>query len=369
MPEEAQPPAGRRRFSRAARCGECHEQLRKEWLGSAHARAAQSSAFQRALQQMGQGPAWGAVRALCQSCHLPEVRLAGGEVGPKQAHEGVTCDACHTLAAVSVGPTSASVRFDVESGRKYGPLSDPASNYFHGMARSPLHERADLCAGCHHLMSFTWQGQARKIPVVTDYDGWMRYGQGRPCQSCHMPSRGSEPIARGGRVRPDVPSHAFPGAAALGRQLRLELSVDVRAGQLTVELSHAAGHMLPSGHVDRRLLLRVVYQDRAGSEIGSSEQSYGIFLVDDRGLPAPVFRATAVREDRRLPPGRVHREVFALPTDGRVARALVMLLSAPTAPELADSYGEPELSVLRSATVPIGGARQRIPRDGQGAER
>lgn len=367
-PEE-RPAARRRRFLRSARCGECHEQMRRDWLGSAHARATHSRAYQRAVAALDE-----AGRAPCLPCHLPGLPFGQEQDHEGRPSEGVSCDGCHTLAEVQIDAVSATARHDVVSGRKYGPLVGPASNYFHGMAQSELHTRSDVCAPCHHRLRFTIGGEARKIPVVTDYSGWKAQGRGKPCQACHMPSRGSEPVARGGKARPDVPSHALPGAAALGARLRLEVSLDPRAAQLTVELAHGAGHMLPSGHADRRLILRAAFLDRGGAEVAAAERSYGIFLVDEAGAPAPFYQAHAVKEDRRLPPERPDRQVFPLPPappERALARAVISVLAAPTAPELARFYGEPELTVLKSATVALAGVRGRPQPTGEtrGAER
>ena len=35
----------------------------------------------------------------------------------------------------------------------------------------------------------------RPIPVVTDFSDWQRIGCKKACQDCHMPSRGSVPVA------------------------------------------------------------------------------------------------------------------------------------------------------------------------------
>jgi hypothetical protein len=344
-------------FSRSKRCGECHERIHDEWQTSAHARATTSKAYTRALGSLPQE-----TRALCQRCHLPGLVFGQAPDAPGRPSEGVSCDGCHLVRSVQLGEGGGAPDYDAVSGKKYGPLADPAGNYFHGMARSDLHTRSEQCAACHHMLSFTLGADARNIPVVTDYQGWQRHGRERPCQGCHMPSRGTMPVARGSRPRKDVPAHAFPASASRG--LRLEHAVDLRAGLLTVELTHGAGHPLPSGYVDRRLILQVVFQNRAGTEVARAERAFGVFLDDTAGKPAPFFQAARVREDRRLVPDKTHAFEFDIPEPvepGREpARAVITLYAAATAPELAAAYGPPELVPLKTATRSLGTAAGRF---------
>lgn len=325
--------------------------MRGDWVESAHARASRSAAYRKSLDAASDR-----LRTLCQTCHLPSFAFGQPDESPSLPSEGVSCDGCHTLSAVKVGATQASMSFDPGSGKKYGPILGASGHYFHDMAYSVLHTRSDLCAGCHHLTAYEVGGQTRSIPVVTDYTDWLRYGRGKTCQDCHMPSRGTEPVARGSRPRPNVPGHTFPGAAALGKLLRLEISSKGRGGEVVAEFSHNAGHQLPSGYVDRRLLVRAEFFGAGGEKLATEERSYGIFLVDDSDKPAPFFRAARVKEDRRLVPGRPYRESFRIPSSGTggpgaaPTRVQISLIGAATAPELSAVYGQPELSVLKSAS-------------------
>ncbi len=367
-PVQAEPvakPAARQRlrlFARARRCGECHEKMRGEWQGSAHAKSTHSDAYQRALASLPP-----AVREECAGCHLPGLPFGQEAGGPQNPSEGVSCDGCHTVSAVHVDDVRATPVYSPESGKRYGPILGASGHYFHDMAYSELHKKSEICAGCHHLMSFTFAGEARTIPVVTDYSGWKRYGRDQSCQDCHMPADGKAPVARGSRARPDVPSHTFPGAMALGKQLRLEVSVDRQGGLVTVELAHSAGHLLPSGYVDRRLIVRATFHDQAGAVVGSQEQAYGVFLEDEKGQPAPFFRAVRVKADRRMIPGKTYASSFKIPEapetggtgGGPASKVVISILAARTAPELSAVYGEPDLLVLRSAVHTLSGSRSQ----------
>lgn len=346
-------PGERTPFVRSGRCGECHEALYSDWQLSAHSRAARSPHYLRALQALD-----AAEQAGCRTCHAPGHDY-GQPDAPGRPSEGVSCDSCHTLLQVEVSARGARMTHRPESGAKYGPIVGATGHYFHDMAYSELHRRSEVCAGCHHALSYAAPaapGQppiTRDVPVVADYSGWQRYGRDRDCQDCHMPSRGTMPVARGSQPRPAVPGHKFPGFEGSAQKIKLDASVDRREELLTVDISHRAGHPLPGGHPDQRLLLRVAFQSEEGKALAQEERAFGLVLVDASGKPAPFFRAAKVGEDRRLlPGGKGRRETFAIPRSAAApgSRALVTLLVAPTAPELAAIYGPPRLFPIKTVT-------------------
>ncbi len=344
-------------FVRSGRCAECHETMRSEWASSAHARASHSPAYRKSLAAT---PA--ELQGLCISCHLPSFAAGQPSDEPGRPSEGVSCDGCHTISAVQVQKTAAAMTFDPSSGKKYGPIPGASGHYFHDMAYSQLHQRSEFCAGCHHLTAFKVAGSERAIPVVTDFSDWQRLGCKKSCQDCHMPSRGSAAVARGSQPRPNVPAHSFPGAAALAKLLKFELVARNKPGEIAVEISHSAGHMLPSGFVDRRLLVRAEWLGADGSKLGTEDRVYGIMLSDDAGQSVPFFHATRIKQDRRMAPGKSYIESFRIPpapaspaAPAGPVKLTLSLIAAPTAPDLSAVYGEPELTVLRStsANVPL----------------
>lgn len=177
-----------------------------------------------------------------------------------------------------------------------------------------------------------------------------------------MPSRGTEPVAKGAKPRSNVPAHIFADTARLGTQIRFEPLPKSKPGEITVALQHSAGHMLPSGFVERRIIVRAEFFDHGGAKVATLDRSYGIKLVDSAGQPAPFFRAARVAEDRRMAPGRQYTESFAVPAapalpspaaPSAATRVTLSLLAAPTAPELSAVYGEPELTVLKSTSLTL----------------
>lgn len=340
-------------FVRSSRCGECHEKMRIDWNESLHARASRGKVYRKSLDAVGDNAA---LRALCQSCHLPSASYGQLDDQPGRPSEGVSCDGCHTINKVTVGKTDAVMSFDPSSGKKYGPIVGASGHYFHDMGYSVLHTKSEMCAGCHFMTAFSVGDKARNIPVVLDYADWLKLGKGKSCQDCHMPPRGTEPVARGSKPRPNVPSHGFPGAPVLGKAMQLKVLTNAKPGEVAVEIQHAAGHMVPSGFVDRRLIVRAEFFGAGDAKLHSEDQSFGVFLVDEQDKPAPFFRAARVKEDKRLLPGKPYQVSFKLPPppatggDAGVQRVTFTILAAPTAPELAAVYGEPELTVIKSAS-------------------
>jgi hypothetical protein len=343
-------------FVRSSRCGECHEKIHLDWSQSAHASASRSPAYHKGVLAAGE-----ALQGFCQSCHLPSLAYGQTDEVPGRPSEGVACDGCHTISSVAIAKTQAVIKFDPGSGKKYGPILGATGHYFHDMAYSALHTKSEVCAGCHYLPTVKLGDKVLNIPVVSDYNDWKLYGKGQSCQDCHMPSRGTEPVAKGAKARPNVPGHLFAGATTLGKQIHFEISQKGKPGTVAVEIQHSAGHALPSGFVDRRLIVRAEFFGQNGAKLASIDHSYGIKLVNAAGQPAPFFQAARIAEDHRMVPGRPYLESFPIPnapvgadpTAGGPVRVTLSLLAAATAPELSQVYGEPELTVLRSTSLTL----------------
>ena len=275
----------------AGRCGECHEKMYDEWERSAHARAASSPLYKAA--------AAAAKDPMCERCHTPLIADA-----PKDpiATEGVTCDVCHALRDPKPATTGAGFRLAIDDMVKYGPRCDLKDHYFHRMGCSPEHKEAELCGSCH------WWEPAG-LPVFTEYKDW-RDGpaarSGEPCQSCHMPKTRAA-LAVGEKVRNGVPDHGLLGSAGDLRKtaLALEVVVSDAAGALAVKITLAndgAGHHVPAGLPERRIVITTRILDDAGKVIAQRTKALGRYLGDDAGKEVPFFRATRVLSDTRIPP-------------------------------------------------------------------
>jgi hypothetical protein len=149
--------------------------------------------------------------------------------------------------------------------------------------------------------------------VFTEYADWKASGTTKPCQDCHMPG---EPalIATGSPKRKDVRHHGLFGKKGDLRTKALKLDVTRKGTEVTVALTNTgAGHAVPAGIPDRRIVVKVRALDASGAEVGSATRELGRFLVGADGKPAPFWRAVKVASDTRIQPGATWRETFTLP--------------------------------------------------------
>jgi hypothetical protein len=142
--------------------------------------------------------------------------------------------------------------------------------------------------------------------------------------------------ARGAPQRGNVPHHGFLGRTGdLRRQaasLRLTVSdAGDRVGAAVELRNEGAGHRIPTGLPERRLVLRVRTLADSGAELDRGERSYGRVLVDASGTPVPFPSAVRVAADDRLAPGEVRQERFQLraPSSGRVRLELIWQAADP----------------------------------------
>src|SRR4029078_9535032 len=92
----------------AGRCGERPGKMYDEWEGSAHARAATSTAYRAAVAA--------AKDATCDRCHAPLAEVTERDV---VATEGVTCDVCHTLRRPMPAATDRALRLALDDVVKF----------------------------------------------------------------------------------------------------------------------------------------------------------------------------------------------------------------------------------------------------------
>src|SRR5690606_25776138 len=116
-----------------------------------------------------------------------------------------------------------------------------------------------------------------------------------------------------------VPHHGLLGIAGDLRTRALGLEVKVTAGEggeLAVALvvrNNNAGHAVPAGLPERRVLVRVVLRDKAGTELGRQERALGRVLVDDKGVEVPFWQAARVAGDTRIAVGSAWTDTVTLP--------------------------------------------------------
>ncbi|MFL5340256.1 MAG: multiheme c-type cytochrome [Gemmataceae bacterium] len=345
-------------------CGTCHTTTYEEWGSSAHANASNNRHFQALLN--GPGPRWNLREEridgelVCGSCHSPtrlDVLTQAGPDGRRRNEadlSGVHCDYCHKI----VGPAEGAVglshgRFGLKLLRPgkdekqllFGPLKDPARD---DNAYSIFQHQSRYCASCHEGIVFG-------VPVYTTFSEWQASPAataGVQCQDCHMKPTGKmNNMAPGhGGVERDpmtLANHRFFDGSRedmLRRCLQLSLSAKRDRGDVRVSVevrTDGAGHSVPTGFVDRNLVLLVTATDAAGRELsvqagprlpavagksvgGHPGRLYAKQLKDfDGHSPAPFWRADPDVTDTRLEPGKPDSAEWRFPASATQIRVRV----------------------------------------------
>jgi hypothetical protein len=370
-------------------CGHCHGDIYREWAASSHAR----SATNRRFLNLYDGSDWSGRpnvgwnlladnppgAGVCNACHAP---TASFDEDLRQLRDvtsrGVHCDYCHKI--VEAAPDNGGLthgRYGLKLLRPaqgqlfFGPLDDVDRNED---SFSPLYCDSRYCASCH-------EGVVFGVHVYSTYSEWLdspARREGKHCQTCHMAPTGkltNLAPGKGGIARDPstLASHRFPGGQAdlLKRCLSVAIDIQPAPGVVRAEVSvrAAAGHRVPTGFVDRNLLLLVDAFDHVGQAVplatgpalprvagklaGAPGKLYAKQLQDVHGQgPAPFWRAEGEQTDTRLEPERVDRSAFSFPD--RVERVRLRLLYRRFWQEIADRKGWPDNETsLVDQTFPI----------------
>jgi len=350
-------------------CGNCHRKIFEEWAGSSHASAASNPRFWNVYDGStahgGPSTGWNLLQqhprgaGVCYSCHIPSPQpdttlladLRRVRDGDSVHLEGVHCDFCHKIAATDLEPVGLHHgRFALQLARPvnadqpqlFGPLPDVDRGED---AYTPLYRSSKYCASCH-------EGVVFGIHAYTTYSEWQatKYArQGVQCQDCHMAPEGSMTnMAPGhGGVQRDprtLASHRFPGSSPVfvRRHLEFELTA-ARAGDNTLAAEvrirpQHTGHLTPTGHPSRHIILQLQGWDAAGNATsqlsgprlpalagdggangasdgivaGQAGEIYGRTLVAATGRPAAFWDDDArFTSDTRLQPDIKHRVQFS----------------------------------------------------------
>lgn len=379
-------------------CATCHAEPYREWAASGHARSANGKHFRNLYEGTDwagrPGVGWGVLTqnepgaAVCASCHAPAVR--DDDAGAfdlrrvtGNALRGVHCDYCHKVEAV-VGPLDGlgHGRFNLRLRRPdpatgeqvfFGPLDDVDRG---DDAYSALQRDSRLCAACH-------EGRVFGVPVYTTYSEWQASPAGRAgrsCQSCHMAPTGrmtNVAPGRGGKERDPATlgNHRFfagsqeemlRGCLSLGGHVRrdgaaLAVTAEVVASQV--------GHRVPTGYIDRQVILVVEATDAAGRPVapldgpllpkpagglaGKPGRLFAKVLDDPDGhAPAPFWWSGGDLRDTRLWPERPETITWRFPDAARSVR--LRLLYRRFWEEVAEAKGWPSVeTVVRERALPL----------------
>jgi hypothetical protein len=322
----------------------------EDWRGSAHARSTQSPLYLAMRRHGGDG---------CERCHAP---LSQHDTTGQLAREGVGCEGCHLIHDAEAARAGGVYAANHKDNVMYASICDAKNHYFHKMGCSPFHEEARFCGACHLMYRPLASGES--IPVYTEYEEWAAgpaAAEGMDCQVCHMPSE-TVAVAEGEAARAGVGHHGLLGLSGRlrGRALTLAAAVSGRERlRVAVTLTNSgAGHRVPTGSPERRLILRARTVDADGREVARGERRYGRRLVDAEGRPSPFWSAVRVAVDDRLAPRESREEIFELvaPSKGEVRVEAVWLAADP---EVVAGLTEvvPAQEVMAEVRVPFGAPR------------
>ncbi|MBF0177803.1 MAG: cytochrome c family protein [Magnetococcales bacterium] len=332
----------------AAACGECHQEIFREWQASMHA---QSSALHDPLhgamyrvmigdptQEGVQTPKTGGYPE-CLRCHAPNAAQDGKtRLDAMAAYtEGVNCVSCHTMEAFhgvkgSDGQLrlgNAAYTFSLKElqgpyGAHHGQApamspgngagAPPTVNPFPHVQNGTLFQSSDLCLGCHEQ-----QNNPQGVPVCATGPELAAAGQTVTCQSCHMPTVNGHA------------SHAMAGghdASMLKRGVTLDLVATAQGEQVLVNvtLRNNLVHNFPTGAPFRWVALQLTARDASGQTIwkndpatlGKEDEQAMLMmkLVDAEGRPVPPAMATKLAGDSRLKPQETRTLAYHIPAKG-----------------------------------------------------
>ena len=389
-------------------CGNCHLQIFQQWQASGHARSATNRRFLNMLNGTDwdgqENVGWNLMADLpegagvCTSCHAPSVEFDNPafhdlrQVAGVSA-QGVHCDYCHKVCETDIrspglthGRDGLKLLRPSERQVFFGSMDDVDTG---NASYLPLYADSRVCAPCHEGILFGTH-------VYGTYSEWLASPaaiDGRQCQSCHMaPSGRMRNIApgRGGIDRDPMTlaNHGDLGERSerLRRCLRLELQERRQPDGVHVKVEVAlvdVGHRMPTGFIDRQLILVVDVRDASGNSVelrsgprlpnsagslsGKAGRLYAKQAIGlDGRTPLPFWMVPREVTDDRLSPSRPDRIEFVFAD--AAAKLHVRLLYRPFWEEVARSKGWPpdEIVVFDRTYLITGSTGSELPSDNRG---
>jgi hypothetical protein len=365
-------------------CANCHAEIYREWSHSGHARSVNGRRFRNLYEGTDwhgkPGVGWGLLTqypdgaGVCASCHAPAAKEYDLRQVQGVAARGVHCDYCHKIESIADGTIGLSHgRFNLRLLRPsegqlfFGALDDVDRGED---AYSPLYRDSRYCASCH-------EGVVFGVHVYSTFSEWQASPaarQGRQCQDCHMnPTGRLTNMAPGhGGIERDPSTLAnhrfFDGSqqAMLRRTVKASVEFErhpdgVRARVLL--WAEGVGHRLPTGFVDRHLVVVVEGQTEQGQPVlprvgpklpalagkqlaGRSGRLLARVLRDFEGRsPVPFWLAAPdPPPDTRLVPGQITETAFDFPTS--LSHLRLRILYRRFWPEVAREKHWPEAEIV-----------------------
>ncbi|PIP80942.1 MAG: hypothetical protein COW84_02505 [Gammaproteobacteria bacterium CG22_combo_CG10-13_8_21_14_all_40_8] len=211
-------------LSRSKSCGSsnCHENIYKEWLPSAHRYSSMDDMFQKVQTIMMTETSPEHTR-YCAGCHDPISLLSGAKnstnvtLGVEGYDEGSSCVVCHSIVKTDVQGNG---NYVIHIPDRYlyelndDPISKLVSDFLirsypkhHVQSYSkPLYKTEEFCAACHkQYIDKQVNTDIGKVQGQNQYDSWKNsrwYHKNDPkksisCRECHMPLQNTADPANG----------------------------------------------------------------------------------------------------------------------------------------------------------------------------
>ncbi len=303
-------------FDSARVCGACHPEIFEKWSLSMHAMSYTDPIFEEALLR-AYYYSGGEAAERCLGCHSPTATRTGDLLGKTDlTKEGVTCDFCHSVGAITAD-SKGNLSYTIEHSVLHGPgrhLPDDE----HGLARKEFFARSEICAGCH---DYTMPDGTIVFATYSEWKASKYAEQGTQCQDCHMPRLQSFSMReKDGRMR-QFNDHYLQGGhspSQIKKAVKMSIEQSVRDSDrvhIVVALENAgAGHSVPTGLPSRTVVLSVDARQR-GRVVFRREVVYQRVmqgtaqhaLDDDWQIK---LLSKGVLRDNRIRSGEVRRESF-----------------------------------------------------------
>ena len=282
-------------FRQAETCRPCHPVHYEEWKSSMHAYAMKDPVFHSGWEEeQAHRPETG--EQFCIQCHNPYSYVSGSEVDTANAliSEGIGCDLCHSMVAVhdqvvTADNVAASAEYflNVESGIKFGEITDPVDNGFHGSMGLSMFNSSSMCLPCHNL-------NIRELDAEITFTEWAGSGfaaMSIECQTCHMADY--QGYAADPAANPGVPERTVHHHSMVGVDLDLSKSLtDNPQGEAVVAMLQSAADLDVTGTptVDNDTLhLSLTIQNLTGHSFPS-----GVSFARELWLELQVFDGSQV---------------------------------------------------------------------------
>ena len=377
---------------RPGQCGNCHEEIFRQWSQGGHAFSAVNPRFMNLYEGTdwhgNEDVGWSLLAecpegsGVCYSCHVPslepDIRVISDLRKTSGVHrQGVHCDFCHKIADVRIDQVGLDHgRFAIRLVRPppgeqlfFGPLDDEDRSH---SVYLPLYRRSRYCASCHEGVLFGTH-------AYSEYSEWLAspYAErGVECQDCHMAPTGKMTnIAPGhGGITRDPQTLASHGSLRGNpEELRRYLSLEIegKASDEHIEVVarvgvHDVGHRMPTGYPGRQLILWVRATDAKGRPLdllegpvlppvagqgpvnegglaGQPGRMYAKVLEGPDGQqPVPYWRPNRVAYDTRLLPDATDRVHFRFRRPHTEVTVEAQLIYRRFSKHLADQKGWPD---------------------------